>query len=84
MVKLLRRSWSLVVVVLEGKMHWAMARIGWGGRRERMMVVVIVVVMVVMVDDSSTGSTILIPMFIIEVLGVIILCVTIRVGGFRA
>ena len=49
MVKLLRRSWSLVVVVLEGKMHWAMARIGWGGRRERMMVVVVVVVMVVMV-----------------------------------
>ena len=33
-------------MVLEGKMHWAMARIGWGGRRERMMVVVIVVVMV--------------------------------------
>ena len=45
MVKL----WSLVVVVLEGKMHWAIGRIGWRGRRERWRSIVVVVVMVMMV-----------------------------------
>ena len=44
MIKLLRRAWSLVVVVLEGKMHWAVGRIGWRGRRERWRSVVVVVV----------------------------------------
>ena len=50
MVKLLRRAWSVVVVVLEGEMHWAIGRIGWRGRRERWRsIVVVVVVMVMMV-----------------------------------
>ena len=34
----------MVVVVLEGKMHWAVGRIGWRGRRERWRSVVVVVV----------------------------------------
>ena len=51
MVKLLGRAWKgLLVVVLEGKMHWAIGRIGWRGRRERWRsIVVVVVVMVMMV-----------------------------------
>ena len=50
MVKLLRRAWSVVVVVLEGEMHWAIGRIGWRSRRERWRsIVVVVVVMVMMV-----------------------------------
>ena len=49
-LKLLKRACSLVVAVLEGKMHWAVGRIGWRGRRERWRsIVVVVVVMVMMV-----------------------------------
>ena len=44
----------MVVVVLEGKMHWTVGRIGWRGRRERwrsiVVVVVVVIVMVMMMD----------------------------------
>ena len=49
MVKLLGRAWKgLLVVVLEGKMHWAIGRTGWRGRRERWRSIVVVVVVVVM------------------------------------
>ena len=50
----MRRAWSLVVIVLERKMYWAVGRIGWRGRRERwgsIVVVVVVVMVMVMVMD---------------------------------
>ena len=64
----------MVVVVLEGKMHWAVGRIGWRGRRERGVVVVVVVV-VVMVYFSSTRSTTIILIFFLRMVG------RFRVGG---
>ena len=66
----------MVVVVLEGKMHWTVGRIGWRGRRERWRsVVMVVVVVVVMVYFSSTRSTTIILIFFLRMVG------RFRVGG---
>ena len=61
----LRRAWSLVVVVLEGKMHWAIGRIGWRGRRERWRSVVVVVVVVMVMYFYVVVRLVLIVVIVI-------------------